>query len=223
MQPDSLKRRSPREAGLSKGAAFGDGLHHDSTATAEPLLQRLDGVQKAGNGWRARCPACGGTSRKVSIAERDNRVLVHCFGCSDGDGVLAAVGLTWADLHPPRGWPQTPDERRAAQRSMRETAWAAALEVLPLEVSVIRLAAMHLANLEPLAVEDDERLALACARIEGAAFVLTDRPAWKPDDCYAPARLAQIKRNAVAELRRQVEAAEIEARAAEKQAQEVRP
>lgn len=29
MQPNPQERRSPREAGLSKGAAFGDGLHRD--------------------------------------------------------------------------------------------------------------------------------------------------------------------------------------------------
>lgn len=38
MQPDSQKRRSPHEGGLSKGAAFGDGLHRDDSPLTPPAL-----------------------------------------------------------------------------------------------------------------------------------------------------------------------------------------
>lgn len=41
MQPSPLKRRSPREAGLSKGAAFGDGLHRDDTALSRERAWQL--------------------------------------------------------------------------------------------------------------------------------------------------------------------------------------
>ena len=70
---------------------------HVDRVNPEVLLSRLDGVQKSGNGWRARCPACGGQSRKVSIAEADGRILVHAFCGCPADAVLAAVGLRWAD------------------------------------------------------------------------------------------------------------------------------
>ena len=49
--------------------------------------------------WRTRCPVHAGESNNsLSIAERDGRVLIHCFsGCETG-AVLDAVGLRWPDL-----------------------------------------------------------------------------------------------------------------------------
>jgi len=147
---------------------------HVDCATAEPLLQRLEGVQPSGNGWRARCPSCGGRSRKLSIAESGGKVLVHCFGGCRGDEVIGAVGLTWADLHPPRSWPMSHEEQRRARRALREAGWAAALEVLAVEATIVRLASAQLARWQPLSEEDDARLALACERIDKAAAVLVE-------------------------------------------------
>jgi len=162
----------------AKGAGL-DGLHkHDTTfhvghASAEPLLSRLEGVQKSGNGWRARCPACEGRSRKLSIAESGDRVLVHCFaGCLAAD-VLAAVGLRWKDIMPPRSWPQSAEERRRASRAMRETGWAAALAVLSLESKVVAIAANDIHHLGGLQSSRDlERLNLAVERIGTASATL---------------------------------------------------
>lgn len=211
MDRDPQKCESPASTGLDHN----HNNYHVQSATAEPLLQRLDGVQKAGSGWRARCPACGGKSRKLSMALRDDKVLINCFGCGDAEAVLAAVGLRWADLMPPRHWPQSPEERRQSRRAIRECGWAAALETVAHEGVVIHLAASQLARWEPLNVEDDERLALACMRVSRAALVLTERETWRPAYCYAPARLASIKRMAVTELRRQLATAEEELTAAE--------
>ena len=51
--------------------------------SADALLSRLDGVKKTGHGqWIARCPAHEDRSPSLSIAEKDDRVLVHCHaGC----------------------------------------------------------------------------------------------------------------------------------------------
>jgi hypothetical protein len=156
---------------------------HVASAGAEPLLQRLDGVQKAGNGWRARCPACGGKSRKLSIAESDNRVLVNCFSCTDADAVLAAVGLCWADLQPPRHWPLSAEEQRLARRAIREAGWAGALSVLALEAKVVQIAAVEVTKVAEvgLSVEDFGRLKLAVQRIDGAANVFVEAARWKPE------------------------------------------
>src|SRR5690606_6531649 len=143
-------------------------------ANAQILLDRLDGVQKSRQGWRARCPACGGKSRKVSVAEAGGRVLVHAFcGCKP-DEVLGAVGLNWADLFPPRTWPDSPDERRQQRRAMRESAWGAALSTVALEAHVALLAARELHCTGGLSVEDGQRLALAVSRLRDAACVLTE-------------------------------------------------
>jgi len=148
---------------------------HATHASADPLLHRLDGVQKAGNGWRARCPACEGRSRKLSIAESDGRVLLHCFaGCAAAD-VLAAVGLGWKDIMPPRSWPLSREEQRRARRAIQQTGWAAALAVLSLESKIVALAARdihHVGGLQSSA--DLARLNLAVARIGAASATLID-------------------------------------------------
>lgn len=147
---------------------------HVEHVTAQPLLDRLDGVQKCGTGWRARCPSCGGRSRKLSITETDSKVLVTCFGCHDTPAVLAAVGLTFADLFPPRSWPETPQERRQQRRAAREAGWAAALSVLALEANVLLAAAEFYAPLRLLTDQDQERLSQAVQRIHSAANELTE-------------------------------------------------
>ena len=126
--------------------------YHVAAATAEPLLQRLDGVQKAGNGHRARCPACGGTSRKLSVSEVEGTVLVHCFGGCQTVDVLAAVGLGYKDIMPPRNWPESPEERRRVRRAARETALIAALPEVAYAAAVVRIAAqqvMQVAAFDP--------------------------------------------------------------------------
>lgn len=195
-------------SGQGRGAKSQPHNFHVQDATAEPLLQRLELVQKAGSGWRARCPACGGKSRKLSVAASEGRVLVHCFGGCDAATVLDAVGLRWSDIMPPRTWPQSPEERRRVQRALRECGWSAALATLATEGAVLHLAARQLVEWQALSVEDDERFALACIRIEKAALVLAERDAWRPDYCYPPARVVAMKTAAVSELRRQLEAAE---------------
>lgn len=154
--------------------------HHATNATAAPLLQRLDGVQKSGSGWRARCPACGGASRKVSVCEADGRVLVHCFGCNDASAVLAVVGLTWANLQPPRHWPETPEERRRARRAVCEAGLSTALSTLALEATVVLIAARQLSHWQPLSDADDTRLSQAVERIDGAASMLKEPRSWRP-------------------------------------------
>ena len=135
----------------------------------DALLQRLDGVQKSGNGYRARCPACGGRSRKLSVSEADNgAVLLHCFASCDALNVMQAVGMTLADLFPVRLAPQTEQERRSALRSARLSQWGAALEVLVVEALIVVIAARQLARWQYLSEEDDQRLAVACDRLEQA-------------------------------------------------------
>lgn len=153
--------------------------YHVDKANPEVLLSRLDGVQKSGNGWRARCPACGGQSRKLSVSEVEGRVLVHCFACNDAGAVLAAVGLSWADVMPPRHWPQTREEREAARRAICEAGIVSAVEVLGLEACVIEAAGRQLQRWQCLNVEDDARLSVAVERVSNARNVLTRPQPWR--------------------------------------------
>jgi hypothetical protein len=139
---------------------------------ADRLLDRLEGVRKAGRGWIARCPAHADRSASLSISEGDDgRVLLHDFaGCEVAD-VLAAVGLTLADLFPDRVRDDSPEGRRAARAAFRETGWRAALGVLAAESGVVLAAARVIAR-EILTPDDTARLALAVERIRAAREVL---------------------------------------------------
>ena len=171
--------RNPGWRAGASGRSTGERTFHVQNATAETLLQRLESVQKSGNGWRARCPACGGQSRKVSIAEADGRILAHAFcGCT-ADAVLSAVGLSWADLHPPRHWPQTPQEREHARRAIREVGITSAVEVLALEAAVIEAAGRQLQQWQCLSVEDDARLNVAVERAFNARSILSRPQPWR--------------------------------------------
>ena len=68
------------------------------------LIDRLDGVKKTPNGYRANCPAHTDKKSHLSIAQAsDGRVLLKCHrgcGCTAQD-VVQAVGLEMKDLFPP--------------------------------------------------------------------------------------------------------------------------
>lgn len=169
-----LNERNPGWRAGASWKSAGERRFHVDHATAEPLLQRLEGVQKSGNGWRARCPACGGTSRKVTIAERDGKVLLHCFGGCKAIEVLEAVGLAWADIMPPRHWPESPEERRRMRQAIREAGWASALSVLALESAIVQIAAGKVLRDEPLDWNDYCRLVKAEERIAEARNALVE-------------------------------------------------
>lgn len=106
---------------------------------AETIAEAL-GARKTARGWVARCPAHDDRSPSLSIADRDGRVLVHCFaGCSQAAVIEA---LRARGLWPERPLPElTPEERRAwAEQRRRDERdrrparyWAAAAECLALE------------------------------------------------------------------------------------------
>lgn len=169
---ESSARKSPAVTGLRDHACSTSG-NHSNPASVDVLLARLEGVQRSGKGWRARCPACGGQSRKLAISEgTDGVLLLHCFACNDTAAILAAIGLTISDLFPRRIRDVSPEGRRAAQQAFKQTAWAAALGVVGREVKVVSIAAHDLAAGLVLNAADTDRLALAIDRIDTAREVL---------------------------------------------------
>lgn len=150
-------------------------------SAVEIILGRLDDVQRSGNGWRAKCPSCGGRGGKVSIAEGDDgRALLHCFGGCDAVAVTQAAGLTLADLFPEPLKDDSPESRRRMRRAARESQWGAALDVLDLEAHVIFIHACDMATGKALSGGDVARLATAIRRVSDARGVLRDTPRWRP-------------------------------------------
>lgn len=141
---------------------------------AETLLGRLEGVRRTKpDHWVARCPAHQDKAPSLSVKQCDDgTILLHDFaGCSPSD-VLAAVGLTLADLFPERLKPRTPEERRVAREAFKRDSWRAALGVLTREATIVEIAAHDLADNKPLSDEDHNRLLTAIARIGDARAVL---------------------------------------------------
>ncbi len=69
----------------------------------EKILTRLTLVKKTGDGrYLARCPAHEDRSPSLSIKEADDKILIRCFAGCDIESVLAALGLDFSDLFPPR-------------------------------------------------------------------------------------------------------------------------
>lgn len=166
-------KQNPAYSGVS-GNGAGERQFHVDSASAEALLQRLEQVKAYGQGWRARCPSCGGKSQKLSITEATGKVLVHCFAGCRGDEVLEAVGLRWADLYPPRRWPESREERAEIKRAWKVTGWGAALEVLAMEAAVVTVAGAQLIDAGMIEPDDFIRLQQAYKRVSEAANILTE-------------------------------------------------
>ncbi len=164
------KRRSPARTGLDRSTTF---VANYTTLPIDILLPRLEGVQRSGKGYRALCPNCGGKSRKLAIAQDVNgTLLLNCFSCRDTPAILAAIGLALADLYPARIRDDTPQGRRAAQHSFKQTGWAAALGVLACEATVAEVATAMILRGDVLTAEDIERVRIASQRIHDAREVL---------------------------------------------------
>jgi len=63
------------------------------------FLSRLDRVRPSGDGYTARCPAHQDNEPSLSVsAGSDARILINCHAGCETASVIAAVGLTMADL-----------------------------------------------------------------------------------------------------------------------------
>jgi hypothetical protein len=72
------------------------------------VLAKLPGAKRSGNGWRARCPAHEDEHPSLSVGVgRDGRVLLRCHAGCPLEAILAALGLSAADLFPPNPAPSS--------------------------------------------------------------------------------------------------------------------
>lgn len=136
------------------------------TAPIDSVLSRLDKVRKRQPGqWSARCPAHDDKGPSLSVRETPGgSTLLHCFGgCAVGD-VVVAMGLTMADLFPPR-------ERsgKEPRRIAHALSTGQALELLDREATLVAVAAANLAHGKPLTVSDRARLMQAASRVAAIA------------------------------------------------------
>ena len=131
------------------------------------LLSRLQSVRRTATGrWIARCPAHDDRRATLCVSELDDgRVLVHCFAGCATEHVLAALGLDFSDLFPPR------HGRREVLRSSPFRA-ADVLKAVTYEALVVYFCADTLERGRSLNVRDRQRLRLAVSRLQHAAAVV---------------------------------------------------
>jgi hypothetical protein len=178
--------RPPEQRGRAAGGrdASLSGLQGKYTGAPLEVFKHAHGGRftRSGSGLRTNCLFCDDKKAALSVTERDGRLLLWCFrnGCAAAD-ILAAVGLTFADVMPPRTWPESPEERRQARRAVREAGWSAALSTLALEAKVIAIAASDLIADKAIEWNDYCRLVAASQRIDSAAEVLTTAAQWRPE------------------------------------------
>lgn len=67
-------------------------------AEVEDVLARLECVRHGSGGWSALCPAHEDRSPSLSIAEGTEGIILHCHAGCSYETVIAAIGLTRADL-----------------------------------------------------------------------------------------------------------------------------
>ena len=130
------------------------------------ILPHLAKVKRRGRGYIACCPAHADRSPSLSLREADDgRALVHCHaGCETAD-VLAAIGLTMADLYPPDGR----QRRRPLAPGVTRADVLAALEI---ERGVSFIIAHDRRAGRQVSATDVAREALARRRIKAAEGVL---------------------------------------------------
>ena len=134
---------------------------------ADALLSRLDKVKVTGpNRWVACCPAHADKSPSLAIRElADGRILIRCFaGCLTSD-VLAAIGLEFSDLFPDR----LPNYFYRSERRP----WPASdiLRCIAYESLIVESAVSDIHRRGWLSETDENRLYLACVRIQQAASI----------------------------------------------------
>ena len=139
-----------RGAGYAPAAK--ERLHRQYTESpADRLLSRLEKVRQSGPGrWMAKCPAHKDRTASLSIREADDgRVLINPFcGCDPSD-VLAAIGLTFADLFPPREPPAGGSVSRVPT-----ILWRDCIEAIRDTLTALCVAADDIADGRPLTEAD---------------------------------------------------------------------
>jgi hypothetical protein len=138
-------------------------------SAASKVLDRVASPKQTGAGrWISRCPAHEDKSPSLSIRETDEgRCLLHCFGGCTTSDVLAALGLSFADLF----------DKPLAQYLPPVRGGFSARELLELnahEATVVSLLADKAAT-GTLTADDMQRLAQAAERLSKAQVLVHGR------------------------------------------------
>ena len=124
-----------------------------------PLLTKAR--QRQPGQWSACCPGHDDERPSLSVRETpEGAVLVHCFSGCSADAVVAALGLSLADLFPPRKL-----SGNEPKRQPRLLTAGQALELLDREAQLVAVAASNMLHGVVLNQNDLTRITQAAGRI----------------------------------------------------------
>ena len=124
-----------------------------------PLLTKAR--QRQPGQWSACCPGHDDKRPSLSVRETpEGAVLVHCFSGCSADAVVAALGLSLADLFPPRKL-----RGNEPKRQPRLLTAGQALELLDREAQLVAVAASNMLHGVVLNQNDLTRITQAAGRI----------------------------------------------------------
>ena len=124
-----------------------------------PLLMKAR--QRQPGQWSACCPGHDDKRPSLSVRETpEGAVLVHCFSGCSADAVVAALGLSLADLFPPRKL-----SGNEPKRQPRLLTAGQALELLDREAQLVAVAASNMLHGVVLNQNDLTRITQAAGRI----------------------------------------------------------
>jgi hypothetical protein len=98
------------------------------------LLARLKGVRRSGEGWTAKCPAHEDRHNSLGVRHRDGKWLIKCYAGCDWEAIVAALGISSADLFDEekrKDPPEQPRNRATAQAAGVTLQQYAAAKALP--------------------------------------------------------------------------------------------
>jgi len=141
--------------------------------TADELISRLSFAKKTKeNAWMARCPSHDDKSPSLSIKDcGDGRILMRCFAGCETESVLAALGLTFADISPPN--------RLRDAEPLGPTKWSAltVLRAISHDALAMALLANDIANKGSATIEERDDLHDRAAAVMAAIrMAVEDKP-----------------------------------------------
>ncbi len=141
----------------------------------DTLLSRLQKVKRTGKDrWIACCPAHDDRSPSLSVMDDNGKILIHCFGgCEVGD-ILAALGMEFTDLFPPRDEDATHARDPVVYVGGSRFTAADALRCLSNEAGMAVLMACDMAEGKVLSPAERDRLVKASSRMAAALSFVSD-------------------------------------------------
>lgn len=137
------------------------------------ILTRLQGVKKDSDGYQAKCPAHDDKKSSFHCAEKDGKILVHCYAGCSFDQICESLQIKKSDFF------LTPMKKNLEEFTIKELAWH---KNIPLDF-LQKIGAYQENGHVKISYKDKDgqetcrqRIRKACTAKEGSKWVVDERP-----------------------------------------------